>query len=302
MDVMTQRAEIDAAVSGKTVCTIFAEAATKWAERPALHWKRDGEWHSLDWKGYRDEVAACHLGVPGLVLLARTVRADHGPQHSRSNVIAGLRDRFRCEVAPRLAFYKYAGAWNRWNKTPTTPRQPSLSSRTPLFSRSSCRSDSPPSGNCGNLRSSGARKPEGVPVGTSSAGRRAARLASANLFAFEASALRVRSVLEDPISLDHTGLWTTGLAQSMPHVLAVSNVVVDARVGALVACGAVLPDLGQLPASRPRRVSGSTWSGKHLQRPLSGSHVPQCRRYCRLYLLEAGVDRTGLACLVPGKS
>jgi long-chain acyl-CoA synthetase len=66
MDVMTQRAEIDAAVSGKTVCTIFAEAAKRWADRPALHWKRDGEWHSLDWKGYRDEVAAVTLALKGL--------------------------------------------------------------------------------------------------------------------------------------------------------------------------------------------------------------------------------------------
>jgi len=50
---MTQRADIDAAVSGKTVCTIFGEAAKKWAELPALRWKRDGEWQSLDWNGYR---------------------------------------------------------------------------------------------------------------------------------------------------------------------------------------------------------------------------------------------------------
>ncbi|HVC75297.1 MAG TPA: long-chain fatty acid--CoA ligase [Candidatus Micrarchaeaceae archaeon] len=66
MDVVTQRADIDAAVSGKTVCTIFAEAARKWADRPALHWKRDGEWHSLDWKGYRDEVAAITMALKGL--------------------------------------------------------------------------------------------------------------------------------------------------------------------------------------------------------------------------------------------
>ena len=52
MDVMTQRANIDSAVSGKTVCTIFGEAAKKGGDKPALHWKRDGEWHSLDWKGY----------------------------------------------------------------------------------------------------------------------------------------------------------------------------------------------------------------------------------------------------------
>jgi long-chain acyl-CoA synthetase len=66
MDVMTQRADIDAAVSGKTVCTIFGDAAKKWADLPALRWKRDGEWHSLDWKGYRAEVAAVTVALRGL--------------------------------------------------------------------------------------------------------------------------------------------------------------------------------------------------------------------------------------------
>ena len=89
MDVMTQRADIDAAVSGKTVCTIFADAAKKWADLPALRWKRDGEWHSLDWKGYRAEVAAVTMALKGLgfgpgqfgLIMARNV-----PEH----VIADL--------------------------------------------------------------------------------------------------------------------------------------------------------------------------------------------------------------------
>ena len=89
MDVMTQRADIDAAVSGKTVCTIFGEAVKKHADLPALRWKRDGEWHSLDWKGYRTEVAAVALALRGLgfgpgqfgLIMARNV-----PEH----VIADL--------------------------------------------------------------------------------------------------------------------------------------------------------------------------------------------------------------------
>ena len=89
MDVMTQRADIDAAVSGKTVCTIFGEAAKKWADLPALRWKRDGEWQSLDWKGYRAEVAAVAMGLRALgfgpgqfgLIMARNV-----PEH----VIADL--------------------------------------------------------------------------------------------------------------------------------------------------------------------------------------------------------------------
>jgi long-chain acyl-CoA synthetase len=89
MDVMTQRADIDAAVSGKTVCTIFGEAAKKWADLPALRWKRDGEWQSLDWKGYRAEVAAVAMALRALgfgpgqfgLIMARNV-----PEH----VIADL--------------------------------------------------------------------------------------------------------------------------------------------------------------------------------------------------------------------
>jgi long-chain acyl-CoA synthetase len=89
MDVMTQRADIDATVSGKTVTTIFGEAVKKWGGRPALRWKRDGEWQSLDWNGYRAEVAAVAMALKGLgfgpgqfgLIMARNV-----PEH----VIADL--------------------------------------------------------------------------------------------------------------------------------------------------------------------------------------------------------------------
>ncbi|MHB8589738.1 MAG: AMP-dependent synthetase/ligase [Candidatus Dormibacteraceae bacterium] len=66
MDVLAERAEIDKAVSGKTVCTLFADAVTKWGDRPALHWKEDGEWRTLTWNGYRDEVAAVTLALRSL--------------------------------------------------------------------------------------------------------------------------------------------------------------------------------------------------------------------------------------------
>jgi long-chain acyl-CoA synthetase len=66
MDVMAQRADIDASVSGKTVCTIFADAAKKYGDHAALRWKRDGEWQSLDWHGYRAEVAAVTMALKGL--------------------------------------------------------------------------------------------------------------------------------------------------------------------------------------------------------------------------------------------
>ena len=100
MDVMTQRADIDAAVSGKTVCTIFADAARKWGDRPALRWKRDGEWKSLDWNGYRAEVAAVTMALRGLgfgpgqfgLIMARNVPehviADLGIVHAGGTAIS----------------------------------------------------------------------------------------------------------------------------------------------------------------------------------------------------------------------
>ena len=89
MDVIAERSEIDAAVSGKTVCTIFADAETKWGDRPALHWKHNGDWHTLSWREYRQEVAAATLALRELgfgagqfgLIMARNI-----PQH----VIADL--------------------------------------------------------------------------------------------------------------------------------------------------------------------------------------------------------------------
>ncbi len=89
MDVLAERAAIDAAVSGKTVCTAFAEAVEKWGEQPALHWKDNGDWKTLTWRAYRDEVAAVTIALrslgfgPGQFGL---IMARNAPEH----VIADL--------------------------------------------------------------------------------------------------------------------------------------------------------------------------------------------------------------------
>src|SRR5437870_9822858 len=88
-DVIAERAAIDKAVSGKTVCTIFNEAVTKWGDKPALHWKDNGDWRTLTWREYRDEVAAVTLALrslgfgPGQFGL---IMARNAPEH----VIADL--------------------------------------------------------------------------------------------------------------------------------------------------------------------------------------------------------------------
>jgi long-chain acyl-CoA synthetase len=89
MDVLAERAAIDAAVSGKTICTLFADAAGKWGDRPALHWKKNGGWETLTWRDYRDQVAAVTLALrslgfgPGQFGL---IMARNAPEH----VIADL--------------------------------------------------------------------------------------------------------------------------------------------------------------------------------------------------------------------
>jgi len=89
MDVIAERREIDAAVSGKTVCTLFADAVTKWRDRPALRWKENGEWRTLTWSGYRDEVAAVALALRSIGFGAGQfglIMARNAPEH----VIADL--------------------------------------------------------------------------------------------------------------------------------------------------------------------------------------------------------------------
>ena len=89
MDVLAERAAIDADVSGKTICTEFAAAVKKWADKPALHWKVNGDWKTLTWAEYRDEVAAVTLALrelgfgPGQFGL---IMARNAPEH----VIADL--------------------------------------------------------------------------------------------------------------------------------------------------------------------------------------------------------------------
>ena len=100
MDVIAERNAIDKMVSGKTVCTLFADAVAKGGDQPALHWKEAGEWRSLTWNGYRDEVAAITLALrsmgfgPGQfgLIMARNIPAhviaDLGIVHAGGTAIS----------------------------------------------------------------------------------------------------------------------------------------------------------------------------------------------------------------------
>lgn len=62
---LTERAEIDAVVEGKTIIDSFNRNAESYANEPAIHWK-DGGWQSLTWSEYRDVV---HKAAAGLETL-----------------------------------------------------------------------------------------------------------------------------------------------------------------------------------------------------------------------------------------
>ncbi len=84
MDVIAERTDIDNTVSGKTICTIFADAEKRWGERPALHWKRNGDWQTLDWRGYREQVAAVTMALRELGFGAgqfALIMARNVPEH-----------------------------------------------------------------------------------------------------------------------------------------------------------------------------------------------------------------------------
>jgi long-chain acyl-CoA synthetase len=100
MDVIHERTDIDKAVSGKTICTIFADAESRWGDRPALRWKHNGDWETLTWRGYREQVAAVTLALRELgfgagqfgLIMARNVPehmiADLGIVHAGGAAIS----------------------------------------------------------------------------------------------------------------------------------------------------------------------------------------------------------------------
>jgi long-chain acyl-CoA synthetase len=56
-------AEIDRAISGRTLLDVFAENADRHAELPALRWRTDADWTGLTWREYREHVEHATLGL-----------------------------------------------------------------------------------------------------------------------------------------------------------------------------------------------------------------------------------------------
>ena len=85
-DILAERAEIDAAVEGRTLCSAFEETAGKYPDLDAFRTRNeDGTYSSLTWSAYRDRVRDAALGLRSLGLEPgdfALIQARCTPEHS----------------------------------------------------------------------------------------------------------------------------------------------------------------------------------------------------------------------------
>ena len=99
-DTAAERAALDAAVEGKTLCDILARNASTFGDRPALSWKQRGSWSRLSWHEYREQIAQVSLALgelgvgPGdcVAIMARNrpehVIVDLAALHARATPVS----------------------------------------------------------------------------------------------------------------------------------------------------------------------------------------------------------------------
>jgi long-chain acyl-CoA synthetase len=82
--VAIERRQIEHEIGGRTLCDLLAEHAAGHGDAPAMSWKRDGAWHTLSWRQYRERVAEVAMGLAGLgigkgdfVAIMATNRPEH---------------------------------------------------------------------------------------------------------------------------------------------------------------------------------------------------------------------------------
>ncbi|HEX2027609.1 MAG TPA: long-chain fatty acid--CoA ligase [Nitriliruptorales bacterium] len=64
--VLREREDIERVIAGQTTCHLLQHNAEQHGDRPALSWKQDGTWRTLDWRQYRQRVAQVALGLRSL--------------------------------------------------------------------------------------------------------------------------------------------------------------------------------------------------------------------------------------------
>jgi long-chain acyl-CoA synthetase len=133
--IATERQEIEQEVAGRTLCDLLAEHAAGHGDEPAMSWKREGTWHTLSWRDYRERVAEVAMGLAGLgvgrgdfVAIMATNRpehvlADQGAVHAGATptsfyfTLATEQIRYvagHCEA--RVAFLENRDVLKRWQE------------------------------------------------------------------------------------------------------------------------------------------------------------------------------------------
>lgn len=92
-DAMVRReaAEIDAAVAGQTIVDVFKHNASRFADRPAVHWRVGDEWRSINWSQYRSVVLEFAAGLQTLGLDTggfAAIQAGNRPEHAIADLAA----------------------------------------------------------------------------------------------------------------------------------------------------------------------------------------------------------------------
>jgi long-chain acyl-CoA synthetase len=67
-DVLRQRAELEAAIEGQTLCDHLLETARKWGDKPAYSDRDDGPWQTITWEQTRQQVLELAAGLVALGL------------------------------------------------------------------------------------------------------------------------------------------------------------------------------------------------------------------------------------------
>ena len=65
-DIAAERADIDRAVAGRTVPSLFRDVALAHADAPALKWQTADGWQTLTWAEYRAIVRDATMGLRAL--------------------------------------------------------------------------------------------------------------------------------------------------------------------------------------------------------------------------------------------
>ena len=68
IDVLEQRAELEDAIKGRTLCDQLLDAAQKWGDLPAFSDRDDGDWQTISWAQARQQVLELAAGFMALGL------------------------------------------------------------------------------------------------------------------------------------------------------------------------------------------------------------------------------------------